>query len=301
MSPLHAIASLLLAIALLVHENDVGFSNAFHINRAHPASIVSRTEIFSSEQKVGNDETTSEDKTPSMMTLNFAGETVMTSDLAAVDKNKSLYDFFALPHAALFILQGAKNNTLLQVENVDTGLFKQYQHNCEKFNASSPTSDDRIYDVTTAGLQFPGLKVMSVVTIGVKMISTNSDLPGYELVLIRDETYAKGSRLFVWFFNKVTGKNKNNKDEPSPGKDQTTFSISRINVVPKENGMLSFEANANLSLLVQFPSFLMKAIPGASKEKFEKTGGEALLKALNDDLPSALEGFRQEYVRWLKE
>mmetsp|Transcript_32416 Transcript_32416/g.68171 ORF Transcript_32416/g.68171 Transcript_32416/m.68171 type:complete len:300 (-) Transcript_32416:950-1849(-) len=299
MSPLHAIASLFLAIALLVHDNDVGFSNAFHINSARPASIVSRTQIFSSEQ-VGNDETTSEDKTSSMMTLNPASETVVTSDLAAVDNNKSLYDFFALQSSALLILR-AKNNQINEVENVDTDLFKQYQHNCENFNASAPTPDDRIYDVTTAGLQFPGLKVMSVVTIGVKMISTNSDLPGYELVLIRDETYAKGSRLFVWFFNKVTGKNKNNKDEPSPGKDQTTFSISRINVVPKENGMLSFEANANLSLLIQFPSFLMKAIPGASKEKFEKTGGEALLKALDTDLPMALEGFRQEYVLWLEE
>jgi hypothetical protein len=44
----------------------------------------------------------------------------------------------------------------------------------------------------------------------------------------------------------------------------------------------------------------MKAIPGASKEKFEKSGGESLQKALEDDLPAALERFRQEYVWWLE-
>ena len=43
----------------------------------------------------------------------------------------------------------------------------------------------------------------------------------------------------------------------------------------------------------------MKAVPGASKAKFEKTGGESLVKALEDDLPTALELFRQEYISWL--
>lgn len=298
MSPLHALASLLLATAL-IHDNGVGLSSAFNINGVLPARIVSRTQIFSTKE-VGYDETTTEDKTSSMMTLNFSGETVITSDLAAVDNNKPLQDFFALPHAAPLILRGSKNNTVIEVENVDIELFKQYQENCKRSDISSPTPDDRIYDVTTAGVQFPGLKVMSVVTVGVKMVSTTSDLPGYELVLIRDQTYAEGGRLFVWFFNKVTGKNKNNKDELSPGKEQTTFSVNRISVVPKENGMISFEANANLSILIQFPSFLMKAIPGASKEKLEKTAGESIQKTLEDDLPMALEGFRQEYVRWLE-
>ena len=140
---------------------------------------------------------------------------------------------------------------------------------------------------------------MSLVTIGVKIIA-GADFPSYEMVLIRDSTYAEGNRLFVWFFNKITGKEKSNADGSSTVTgDQTTFSLNRFGVVSKENGMISFEANANLIVRVRFPSFLMKAIPGASKEKFEKTGGASLQKALEDDLPAALEGFRQEYVRWL--
>ena len=64
--------------------------------------------------------------------------------------------------------------------------------------------------------------------------------------------------------------------------------------------MIAFESNANLSLFIKFPALLMKAIPGASKENFEKTGGESLVKALEDDLPTALENFRKEYVKWLE-
>ena len=138
-------------------------------------------------------------------------------------------------------------------------------------------------------------------------------------MLVRDTTFARGNRLFVWFFNKVTGKDK---DETT---SQTTLSLNRISVIPKQSG-IAFEANASLNLLIKFPSFLMKAIPGASKDKFEKTGGEklcfmclvvvhtlyvlisyvllfttgeSLKKTLEDDLPTALELFRQEYIRWL--
>ena len=111
-------------------------------------------------------------------------------------------------------------------------------------------------------------------------------------MLVRDTTFARGNRLFVWFFNKVTGKDK---DETT---SQTTFSLNRISVVNSKSGV-AFEANASLNLLIKFPSLLMKAIPGASKAKFEKTGGESLVKALEDDLPTALEQFRQEYINWL--
>ena len=224
------------------------------------------------------------------------GETVITSDVAAAnsDDSKPLREFFSQTYAAPIILQGSKDNHVNEIENIDDELFNQYKQNCELTGASTPTNNNRIFDVTTSGISFPGLQVMSVVTIGVQIVSTKQDLPGYELVLIRDATYAKGNRLFVWFFNKVTGKDKSTKSE------QATFSFNKISVVPKENDMIAFESNANLSLFIKFPALLMKAIPGASKEKFEKTGGESLVKALEDDLPTALENFRREYMKWLE-
>lgn len=211
-----------------------------------------------------------------------------------------MHDFFALPNTPPLILRGSKNNQVIELENVDAELFERYKNSCAMLNASFPTAGDRIYEVTTSAVKFPGLRVMSLVTIGVKIIA-GADFPSYEMVLIRDSTYAEGNRLFVWFFNKITGKEKSNADGSSTVTgDQTTFSLNRFGVVSKENGMISFEANANLIVRVRFPSFLMKAIPGATKEKFEKTGGASLQKALEDDLPAALEGFRQEYVWWLE-
>ncbi|KAL3815333.1 hypothetical protein ACHAXA_010015 [Cyclostephanos tholiformis] len=234
------------------------------------------------------------------MTLNFEGSSSIMSRPVSLIEGKSMHDFFALPNTAPLILRGSANNQVNQLESIDAELFEQYKYSCAMLNASLPTANDRIYEVTTSAVRFPGLRVMSHVTIGVKIIES-TDFPSYEMVLIRDSTYAEGNRLFVWFFNKITGKDKGNTDSSSNVKsDQTTFSLNRFGVVLKENGMISFEANANLIVRIRFPSFLMKAIPGASKEKFEKTGGASLQKALEDDLPAALEGFRQEYVLWLE-
>lgn len=235
-----------------------------------------------------------------MLTLNFEGETSIASKPAAFVEGKSLHDFFVLPHTAPLILRGSKNNQINELENVNAALFERYNQSCAMLNASLPTADDRIFDVTTSAVRFPGLRLLSLVTIGVKII-TNTDFPSYEMVLIRDSTYAEGNRLFVWFFNKVSGKDKGDTDGSSLTKnDQTTFSLNRFGVILRKNSMISFESNANMVVQIRFPSFLMKAIPGASKEKFEKAGGESLQKALEDDLPAALEGFRQEYVRWLE-
>lgn len=283
-------------------------SFAFHAsNEARCKTSSRQTQIFSNTK----------DDTDDMksMTLNFVGETVITSKVAAIDDNKSLLEFFSLPSSPLLILRGSKNNKVVEIEMIDDELLTQYKESCERTGALPPTADDRFFDVTTNGVNFPGMEVLSLVTIGCKVAIDNDDFPKYELVLVRDTTFARGNRLFVWFFNKVTGKDK---DETT---SQTTFSLNRISVIPKQSGV-AFEANASLNLLIKFPLFLMKAIPGASKDKFEKTGGkklclvvytlyvlishvlllttgESLVKALEDDLPTALEQFRQEYINWL--
>ena len=290
--------SLYFLVIFLLHsiECSFAFQQPRIVSRYHDVTSRTTQHIFSSKIAEQNDDNdTNNGKKSSMMTLKFVGETVITSDVAAnSDDSKPLREFFSQSYAAPIILQGSKDNHVNEIENIDDELFNQYKQNCELTGASTPTNNNRIFDVTTSGISFPGLQVMSVVTIGVQIVSTKQDLPGYELVLIRDATYAKGNRLFVWFFNKVTGKDKSTKSE------QATFSFNKISVVPKENDMIAFESNANLSLFIKFPALLMKAIPGASKEKFEKTGGESLVKALEDDLPTALENFRREYMKWLE-
>jgi len=333
MPPLYTTASLLLAISIPAeHEYGLPFSNAFQIDDRHCSAVASAraarargraafsstvipavtttatasktttTQIFNSKKE--DDEKTSS----STMTLDFVGEAVYTSKPAPKidddDDDKSLHAFFSLPQSATLLLRGSKNNQVNEVQSVDEELLKRYRQSCEKVNALPPTSDDRFYEVTTSGVKFPGLNVMTVVTIGVK-ITNQGDLPGYEFVLIKDSTYAVGNRLFVWFFNKVTGKDKESSNKKDDGDNQSTFSLNKVRVVvptlsTENNTMISFESNPYLRVQVQFPSFLLKAIPGATKEKSEKTGSDAMRKVLDADGPAALDAFQQEYVRWLE-
>jgi hypothetical protein len=106
---------------------------------------------------------------------------------------------------------------------------------------------------------------MTVATIGVNIFVCKKGLPSYQFVLIRDSTYAEGNRIFVWFFNKVAGKDKDKE------KEATTQSLNVIRTLAR-NDEIAFEASANLRVQVKFPSVLMKVIPGG-KEKAEQTGG----------------------------
>ena len=133
---------------------------------------------------------------------------------------------------------------------------------------------------------------MSMATIGVNIFLCEEGLPCYQFCLIRDSTFAEGNRVFVWFFNKVTGKD-NNKS-----KEATTQSLNTIRTVRVGEGEIAFEANASLRIQMKFPSVLMKVIP-KGKDGTEKTGGEALRKVLEADIPVALDSFRQEYINWL--
>jgi hypothetical protein len=135
---------------------------------------------------------------------------------------------------------------------------------------------------------------MTVATVGVNIVTCEKGLPSYQFVLVKDSTFAEGNRIFLWFFNKVTGKDKNKDNE-----EATTESLNTIRVVYTEENELAFEANASLRIQVKFPSFLLKVLPGG-KEKSELTGGESLRRVLEEDLPVALDGFRQEYIRWIE-
>lgn len=223
--------------------------------------------------------------------LNLYGEATILSE-SVQPPHEKIHEFFAIPESASLLLRGSNNNEIVEITNVDDDLRQAYLQQCKKVDASVPTDDDLFYDVTTSGVRFPGLQIMSIATIGTKVIKEgHAGFPAYEFVLIRDSTFAKGNRVFVWFFNKVTGKDKDNKRE-----DQTTQSLNRIRVLPMEDGSIAFECNANLSISIKIPAVLMKIIP--NKEKAEKTGGESLCATLNGDIPYALSGFREEYMKW---
>ena len=249
---------LLLTITLALQYSD-GFRTDGGNEFIGPSSSTRAETQISSSIALPYDAFAKDDEPSTMMTVNFLGETAMSSEVAAVDESKSLHDFFAM-HPHIF-LEGAKNNHINEHININDDLFKRYELVCHELGASAPTpNDSRLFDVTTSGLKFPGLAVVqSIATIGVKTI-TSEQHPCYEIVVVKDKTQLKGR----FSSNKVT----------SPGNnEQTTTSVNRISVVPREDGMIAFESNAALSLSVQFPSFL-----SASKNSLEKTGCDSIQK-----------------------
>jgi hypothetical protein len=97
----------------------------------------------------------------SMTTLDLIGEVTQTSEAAPFPKNngKNLKDFFHLPDSAALILRGSKNNHIVEITDPDASLVKAYHQQCQLVNAQPPQPGDKFYDVTTSGVDFPGLKV----------------------------------------------------------------------------------------------------------------------------------------------
>lgn len=119
--------------------------------------VLIRDALYSTKANI---EAPLEEKT-SMTTLNLIGQVTKRSDSAPSPAGKRLLDFFSLPDSAPVILRGSKNNRIVEITNPDASLVKTYEEQCNEVNAQSPSSDDKFFDVTTSGVDFPGLKVCS--------------------------------------------------------------------------------------------------------------------------------------------
>lgn len=99
------------------------------------------------------------DERTSMTTLHLVGEVTKTSELAPFPNYEKLLEFFSLPDSPHTILRGSKNNHIVEIVEPSVSLLKSYQQQCRELNGESPTGDDKFFEVTTSGVDFPGLKV----------------------------------------------------------------------------------------------------------------------------------------------
>ena len=249
-------------------------------------------------------------------TLSFVGnltyETEEVTPASLPDGSKSISGFFALPTARNLLMGSGTGNTVEPFLEVTPNLMTRWRDEAERSGGSVPCDGDEILRVTTKGIQFPGLKLLTVTTMGCKLLPPDPDGsgegpiagPGYEFVLIQDEIQPIGSGPLVWAFNRLTGAGKKKKDG-SEENDQTTHSLARTIVRPSKGGEEGrtegavFVTNARLEVDVSFPSILLKILP-VSKEKAEEQGSNSLLKALEKDVGPSVEDFRKEYLRWLE-
>lgn len=101
----------------------------------------------------------------SVTTLNLSGEVTITSKASPFPNGKDLLDFFSLAGSAPLILRGSKNNRIADIPNPDVSLLEAYQKQCQLSSAQSPKPEDKFFDVTTSGVEFPGLKVGNVIAM----------------------------------------------------------------------------------------------------------------------------------------
>ncbi|EJK73275.1 hypothetical protein THAOC_05110 [Thalassiosira oceanica] len=228
-------------------------------------------------------------------TLNLYGEFEYKSKTAPYSPR--IVDFLSLDETPRILLRGTGKNEVARVKEVDDALNLRYEALCRDLGLTADNASDRgyctYYEVRTGGVRFPGLQVDSLATIGVRQLTD-----GYEFVLVGDTTEATGIPLFVYFFNRVTGKAEISDDDASSA-EQTTTSVNRISYSVLDE-RVQFTSKANLSIRLGFPRVILKILPGARTKKIEEKGGEALVSALEKDIPTALENLVDKYVKWLQ-
>ncbi len=137
----------------------IHFSHSFTFIPHANVPSSSHVTLHSTETNIESNAGPKPDGKTLMTTLNLIGELTKTSNPAPPPDRKALLDFFSLPDSAPLILRGSKNNHIVEITNPDDSLLQRYQQQCGRVNAKAPTSDDKFFDVTTGGVNFPGLKV----------------------------------------------------------------------------------------------------------------------------------------------
>lgn len=227
-----------------------------------------------------------------MTLLRFVGEATTTADPVPMPPpGKSLSDFFAVDSHRDLLMKGTGN--VVEPMEANEELMERWAAEAKRVGAVPPQKGDSLLQVTTSGIQFPGLKILSVATIGAKLIvDGDGGYPVHEFTLVRDTIKAEGPRPIRFIFNKLTA----TRDEEA--KEQTTHSLTRTTAGPADSGdTCMFTSSSYLEVDVSFPKVLLRILP-VSKEKAEQQGSQSILKTIEKDSGPALESFKSAYLKY---
>jgi len=232
--------------------------------------------------------------------LKFVGEATTITDPVplpsqASDDGKSLAAFFSIDSHRDLLMRGTGNTVEPMEANKE--LMERWITEAKRVGAVPPDEGDPLLQVTTTGIQFPGLKILSVATIGAKLIvDDDSGYPVHEFTLVKDTIKAEGPRPIRFIFNKLTA----TRDEEA--KEQTTHSLTRTTAKPADSDdqmMIVFISSSYLEVDVSFPKVLLRILP-VSKEKAEEQGSQSILKTIEKDSGPALESFKDAYLKYMR-
>lgn len=272
------------------------FVNSFHANHlsrhaVHPSFVVDRT--GRQELSAVSDSNESKSRTKGA-TLTLEGRTTKRSNPVPFKSIESITEFFKVAkHRNLLATAGGKRP--LEVIEPTPGLLKIWENACDGVGSTYPNENDVVLKVKTGGIDFPGIKVTSVVKIGAKLIEPENpdENVRYEFTSLGDERSVTGLRPVVWIFEKLSG-----GDGGKDGGSTTTKSLTKFTFEQVKGEKVVFSSDSFLSVVVNFPSILLKILP-TTKEKAEENGGKSIAKVLEKDVEAAINTFEETYLKWL--
>jgi hypothetical protein len=167
-------------------------------------------------------------------------------------------------------------------------------------DASLPDPDVDEVISSESIVNFPGLKMTSVIYSGTKLRTTGGDtsdsLPSHEFVMVAEQQRVEGPPPMVWLYRKLTGNDKSSERGPKLSKGRAR---SRVSIVETDDGTsLALSFATELQIRVDFPRFLVKALP-TTKEKMEEQGSAAVLKTVSQDIKDAVAATREAFLNQL--
>eukprot|EP00978_Attheya_sp_CCMP212_P018490 scaffold50625_cov46-Attheya_sp.AAC.2 len=230
-------------------------------------------------------------------TLRFGGTVTFESEVVPYPPSpESLHLFFDSEVNRNLLLAGS-GKTLISSHESTPDLMVRWKEEARKAGAAEPNERDRMIRAVTPGIKFPGLTIKSVAILGTKIVQSDaSPYPSYQCIMVGDTTEPEGLPPLVWVYNKLTG----GQQGIDTTKTQSARSFNSFCVKHNTENLdeFFFESEVMLQVDLNFPPVLLKLIPG-DKAIAEEKGTAAIMKTLNDDIPSGIANFREAYIKSL--
>jgi len=147
-----------------------------------------------------------------------------------------------------------------------------------------------------ASMHLPGLEIISVTTIGAKLLTSNPYdanstglLPEYQFTLIDSQLTPQGAAPLVWIFKQLI----RYRDSTS------SFTTVRAEYVDEGYaGTIVFTTEARLETQIAIPQLAVRIL-SIDLEKYEKQASAAFQSFLSKELEPALFAFRDAYLDWI--
>ena len=234
----------------------------------------------------------------SAATLTLRGQIEVESQPLPYLSNELVEEFLKDPKNRDLLVTAGGNRGPVNEVPLSNDTEQLWRTKCDVVGSKYPVSGDKILCVTTPGMNFPGLTVVSEAQIGVKWIEEDGDsTPGsFEFTGLAQEATPSGFKPMVWIYNQLTGANKPNKGE------STSFSsLTKIGYRRQEGGeSIVFTSFTDVTIQIRFPPFLLKILP-SNKEKTEEVGSKSVKASIEKDALESMAALEASYSNFVKE